>query len=560
MDSGDLEREKGITILAKNTAIRYRGVKINVIDTPGHADFGGEVERVLNMADGCLLLIDAAEGPMPQTRFVLGKALALGLRPIVVINKIDRAGARIDDVLGETQDLFLELATDPEQLEFPVIYAVARDGTATLDPALPGKDLQPLFEAILSAVPAPCVEEGPLQMLITTLGYNSYRGRVAIGRVRRGAVRTGAAVTVIGRQGSERRARIGEVHTFEGLQQVPVDEVPAGDIVAITGIEDASIGETVASADAAEALPSIEVEEPTVRMTLGVNTSPFAGREGKMGTSRQLRERLFRELLTNVALRVEDTDQADRFLVSGRGELHLAILIETMRREGYEFEVSRPEVITRTIDGALMEPFEHLVIDTTDDTMGFISQAMAARQGQMTHMEIQDGGRLRLEYTIPTRGLIGLRGEFLTATRGNGILSSLFIGYRPWAGEIGSYRMGPLVALEEGETVAYGLANAQERGLTFVPPGTPVYGGMIVGLNSRGDEIVINVCKDKKKTNVRSSTAEILVRLTPPTILSLEQSLEFIEGDELVEVTPLSIRLRKRILNHEERGRRRKAS
>jgi GTP-binding protein len=397
-------------------------------------------------------------------------------------------------------------------------------------------------------------------MLITTLGYNSYRGRVAIGRVRRGAVRTGAAVTVIGRQGSERRARIGEVHTFEGLQQVPVDEVPAGDIVAITGIEDASIGETVASADAAEALPSIEVEEPTVRMTLGVNTSPFAGREGKMGTSRQLRERLFRELLTNVALRVEDTDQADRFLVSGRGELHLAILIETMRREGYEFEVSRPEVITRTIDGALMEPFEHLVIDTTDDTMGFISQAMAARQGQMTHMEIQDGGRLRLEYTIPTRGLIGLRGEFLTATRGNGILSSLFIGYRPWAGEIGSYRMGPLVALEEGETVAYGLANAQERGLTFVPPGTPVYGGMIVGLNSRGDEIVINVCKDKKKTNVRSSTAEILVRLTPPTILSLEQSLEFIEGDELVEVTPLSIRLRKRILNHEERGRRRKAS
>jgi GTP-binding protein len=560
LDSGDLEREKGITILAKNTAIRYRGVKINVIDTPGHADFGGEVERVLNMADGCLLLIDAAEGPMPQTRFVLGKALALGLRPIVVINKIDRAGARIDDVLGETQDLFLELATDPEQLEFPVIYAVARDGTATLDPALPGKDLQPLFEAILSAVPAPCVEEGPLQMLITTLGYNSYRGRVAIGRVRRGAVRTGAAVTVIGRQGSERRARIGEVHTFEGLQQVPVDEVPAGDIVAITGIEDASIGETVASADAAEALPSIEVEEPTVRMTLGVNTSPFAGREGKMGTSRQLRERLFRELLTNVALRVEDTDQADRFLVSGRGELHLAILIETMRREGYEFEVSRPEVITRTIDGALMEPFEHLVIDTTDDTMGFISQAMAARQGQMTHMEIQDGGRLRLEYTIPTRGLIGLRGEFLTATRGNGILSSLFIGYRPWAGEIGSYRMGPLVALEEGETVAYGLANAQERGLTFVPPGTPVYGGMIVGLNSRGDEIVINVCKDKKKTNVRSSTAEILVRLTPPTILSLEQSLEFIEGDELVEVTPLSIRLRKRILNHEERGRRRKAS
>jgi GTP-binding protein len=339
-----------------------------------------------------------------------------------------------------------------------------------------------------------------------------------------------------------------------------VDEVQAGDIVAITGIEDASIGETVAAADAAEALPSIEVEEPTVRMTLGVNTSPFAGREGKMGTSRQLRERLFRELLTNVALRVEDTDQADRFLVSGRGELHLAILIETMRREGYEFEVSRPEVITRTVEGRLHEPFEHLVIDTSEDTMGFISQAMAARQGRMTHMEIMNGGRLRLEYSIPTRGLIGFRGEFLTATRGNGILSSLFTGYEPWAGEIGSYRMGPLVALEEGEAVAYGLANAQERGITFVSPGTPVYGGMIVGLNSRGDEIVINVCKDKKKTNVRSSTAEVLVRLTPPTILSLEQSLEFIESDELVEVTPQSIRLRKRILNHEERGRRRKSA
>jgi GTP-binding protein len=560
LDSGDLEREKGITILAKNTAVRYRGVKINIIDTPGHADFGGEVERVLNMADGCLLLIDAAEGPMPQTGFVLAKALALGLRPIVVINKIDRAGARAEEVLSKTQDLFLELASDPEQLEFPVVYAVARDGTATLDPADPGTDLRPLFDAILSSVPPPMIEDGPLQLLVTTLGYNSYRGRVAIGRVRRGTVRTGDAVTVIGRQGSQRNSRIGDVHTFEGLQQVAVDEVAAGDIVAITGIEDASIGETIAAADTAEALPSIEVEEPTVRMTLGVNTSPFAGREGKLGTSRQLRERLFRELLTNVALRVEDTNQADRFLVSGRGELHLAILIETMRREGYEFEVSRPEVITRTVDGVQMEPFEHLVIDTGEETMGFISQAMAARQGRMTHMEVQDGSRVRLEYSIPTRGLIGFRGEFLTATRGNGILSSLFTGYHPWAGEIGSYRMGPLVALEEGEAVAYGLANAQERGTTFVPPGTPVYGGMIVGLNSRGDEIVINVCKDKKKTNVRSSTAEVLVRLTPPTILSLEQSLEFIEPDELVEVTPRCIRLRKRILNHEQRGRRRKSA
>ncbi|HEX6507309.1 MAG TPA: translational GTPase TypA [Chloroflexota bacterium] len=560
LDSNDLEREKGITILSKNTAVRFRGVKINIIDTPGHADFGGEVERVLNMADGCLLLVDAAEGPMPQTRFVLRKALELGLKPIVVINKIDRPNARIAEVLQQTQDLFLDLATDPDQLDFPVLFTVAKQGTAALSLDDPQIDLQPLFSAIVETVPAPAVEDGALQMLITTLGYDSYQGRIAIGRIVRGEVKPGDSVAVIGRHGSTRSAKIASVYTFSGLQRALVDVVQAGDIVALTGIEDASIGETVAASEQPEALPSIVIEEPTVRMTIGVNTSPFGGREGRMGSSRQLRERLYRELQTNVALRVEDTGRADSFLVSGRGELHLAILVETMRREGYEFEVSRPEVITREFDGQTIEPYEHLVIDTTDDYMGFVTQAMAARQGTMSNIHVEDDGRVRLEFTIPTRGLIGFRNEFLTATRGNGTMSSLLLGYKPWAGEIGSYRMGALVALEEGQAVSYGLANAQERGATFIEPGTPVYGGMIVGLNSRGDDIVINVCKDKKKTNVRSSTADILVRLTPATILSLEQSLDFIQDDELVEVTPENIRLRKRLLNHEQRGRLRKQS
>jgi GTP-binding protein len=554
MDSNDLEREKGITILAKNTAVRYGDIKINIIDTPGHADFGGEVERVLNMADGCLLLIDAVEGPMPQTRFVLKKALELGLRPIVVVNKIDRPNARLDAVLEQTQDLFLELATEPEQLEFPVVYTIAKQGSASLDPAQPGADLHVLFDAIINSVPAPGIAEGPLQMLVTTLGYDSYQGRIAIGRIVRGNARPGDPVAVLGRHGSQRQSKIVNVYSFEGLQRLPVDVGSAGDIVAITGIEDASIGETIAALSQPEALPGIEVEEPTVRMTIGVNTSPFAGREGKMGTSRQLRDRLYRELETNVALRVEDTGRADTFLVSGRGELHLAILVETMRREGYEFEVSRPEVITRDVERHTYEPFEELIIDTTDDNVGFITQALAARKGQMTNMVSADNGEVRFEFTIPTRGLIGFRNEFLTATRGNGIMNSLFLGYRPWAGDITSYRMGALVALEEGQAVAYGLSNAQERGTTFVEPGTAVYGGMIVGLNSRGDDIVINVCKDKKKTNVRSSTAEVLVRLTPATILSLEQSLDFIADDELLEVTPQSLRLRKRVLSHDLRG------
>jgi GTP-binding protein len=495
---------------------------------------------------------------MPQTRFVLRKALEIGLKPILVINKIDRPNARVAEVIQKTQDLFLDLATEPDQLDFPILYTIAKQGVAVRSLGDEAVDLQPLFQTIVDTVPPPRIAEGSLQMLITTLGYDSYQGRIAIGRIVRGAARAGDSVAVIGRLGSQRSAKIAGVYSFQGLQRIAVDAVAAGDIVALTGIEDASIGETVTAIDCPEALPSIEVEEPTVQMTLGVNTSPFAGRDGKMGTSRQLRERLYRELQTNVALRVDDTDKADRFLVSGRGELHLAILVETMRREGYEFEISRPEVITHTVNGGLQEPFEHLVIDTVEDNMGFITQALSARKASMTNMVASEGGHIRIEFTIPTRGLIGFRNEFLTATRGNGIMSSLFLGYRPWAGDITSYRMGALVALEEGQAVAYGLANAQERGTTFIDPGTPVYGGMIVGLNSRGDDIVINVCKDKKKTNVRSSTAEVLVRLTPATILSLEQSMDFIADDELVEVTPENIRLRKRILSHELRGKKRR--
>jgi GTP-binding protein len=553
LDSNDLEREKGITILAKNTSVRYRGTKINIIDTPGHADFGGEVERVLNMADGCLLLVDAAEGPMPQTRFVLKKALEIGLKPIVVVNKIDRPNARVAEVLHQTQDLFLELVTESDQLDFPVIYAVAKNGTAAASLDDPQENLQPLFDTIVSVVPPPRVEEGPLQLLVTALGYDSYQGRIAMGRITRGAAAPGANVAVIGRHGTLRSGKIVALYTFEGLARVPVERVEAGDIVALTGIEDASIGETIAASDQPDALPFIEIEEPTVRMTVGVNTSPFSGREGTMGTSRQLRDRLYRELQTNVAMRVEDTDRADSFLVSGRGELHLAILVETMRREGYEFQVSRPEVITRIVDGHVHEPFEDLIIETDEEHMGFVTQAMAARRGTMTNMHQEENGEVRLEFIIPTRGLIGFRNEFLTSTRGNGILASIFVGYRSYAGDISSYRMGALVALEEGQAVSYGLANAQDRGSTFVEPGTPVYGGMIVGMNSRGDDIVVNVCKDRKKTNMRSSTSEILVRLTPATLLSLEQSLDFIQDDELVEVTPQNIRLRKRVLNHEQR-------
>ncbi len=553
LDSNDLEREKGITILAKNTAVTYRGVKINIIDTPGHADFSGEVERVMNMADGCLLLVDAAEGPMPQTRYVLRKAFEAGLRPIVVINKVDRNNARPAEVLHLTQDLFLELATDAEQLDFPVLYAIGRDGRAGHAPDALADDLVPLFDTILERVPAPGGDpEAPFQLMVASLDYDPHLGRIALGRVGRGGVGPGDTVLRLGREAQE-RYRVSQVFVSEGLKRVPVERALAGDIVAICGVAEAQIGDTLSDPAVPEALDRLTIDEPTVRMTFGVNTSPFAGREGKWCTSRQLRARLFRELETNVALRVAETDSPDVFLVSGRGELHLAILVETMRREGYEFQVSRPEVITHEENGRLVEPVEDLVIDTTEEYVGAVNEALGKRQARLQNMHNDGRGNVRMEFRIPTRGLIGFRQVFLTATRGNGIMASRLVGYEPWAGEISSTRNGALVAWETGTAVTYGLANAQERGITFIEPQTKVYEGMIVGLHSREDDLAVNVCKEKKQTNMRASTAEIAIRLTPPVKLSLEQALDLIADDELVEVTPAGFRLRKRLLSLEER-------
>lgn len=556
MDSNDQERERGITILAKNTAIIYHGIKINIIDTPGHADFGGEVERVLNMADGCILLIDAVEGPMPQTRFVLQKALELNLKPIVIINKIDRRDARIEQVYEWTQDLFLELATTDAHLDFSVLYAIGRDGVAMYHPDDERVNLEPLFETIINTIPAPVVDvDAPLQMLVAALDYDDYKGKYAIGRIVRGRVTGNSFVAHINRDGVISRQKINLVLTYKGLQRVEVPEALAGDIVALTGIANANIGETIADINTPEALPTIAITEPTLKMTFGVNTSPFAGREGKYPTSRQLRSRLYRELETNVSLRVEDSNTPDEFIVSGRGELHLSVLIETMRREGYEFQVSRPEVITREESGHTVEPIEQLVIDTKDTYIGVLTETLAGRKAQLSNMTNDGSGNVRLEYHIPTRGLIGFRNAFLTLTQGNGAMSSLLIGYQPWMGKIGTTRMGALIASEMGAAVTYGLNNAQQRGDTFIEPGTPVYEGMIVGLNVRPMDMVVNVCKEKQKTNIRSSTSDIMVRLTPPIVLSLEQSLDFINNDELVEVTPQNIRLRKRYLTQNERAR-----
>ncbi len=557
MDSNDQERERGITILAKNTAISYQNVKINIIDTPGHADFGGEVERVLNMADGCVLLVDAAEGPMPQTRFVLQKALELNLKPIVVINKIDRKDARIDQVIEETQDLFLELAKHDDQLDFPILYAIGRDGVAMYHPDDECKDLQPLFDTILKMVPGPLVDtEAPFQMQVAALDYDDYKGKYAIGLITRGHITPNTQIARINRDGKISRQKVVLVFDYKGLQRNEVSEALAGDIVAITGIADANIGETLADYEHPEALPSIAISEPTLKMTFGVNTSPFSGREGKFSTSRQLRARLYRELETNVSLRVEDGNTPDEFVVSGRGELHLSVLIETMRREGYEFQVSRPEVITHEDEnGHLLEPIEHLVIDTRDTYMGVLTEALAVRKAQLTNMTNDGNGNIRIEYDIPTRGLIGFRNSFLTLTQGNGAMSSLLKDFEPWLGKINTARMGALVASELGTAVTYGLSNAQLRGDTFIEPSTPVYEGMVVGLNSRPDDLVVNVCKEKQKTNIRSSTSDIAVRLTPPVLMSLEQSLDFINNDELVEVTPKNIRLRKRHLTLHERNR-----
>ena len=560
MDANDLERERGITILSKNASITWQGVKINIIDTPGHADFGGEVERVLNMADGCLLVVDAVEGPMPQTRTVLARALALGLLPIVVVNKVDRPFAQPEVVVGRVQDLFLDLATESEQLDFPVIFTIAKEGRAGFAADTLTDDLRPLLATILRVIPAPDADpDGPAQIQVASLDFNPHLGRIAIGRVNRGRLRAGDSLTQIDPDGGTTRGKISWLATHEGLGRREIDTAFAGDVVALAGFPLATIGSTLTHPEHAEALPSIAVDEPTLKLTFGVNTSPLAGRDGQFHTSRQLGERLNRELETNVALRVEPTDQPDVFSVSGRGELHLSILIETMRREGYEFQVSRPEVITKPgPDGALLEPVEHLVVDTLEEHVGAVTELVGARRARMLDMVNDGRGHVRLEFEIPTRGLIGLRNAFLTRVKGNGSLASSLVGYEPWLGVISQGRNGALVAWESGAALTNGLANAQERGLTFIDPGEEVYEGQIVGLHAKPSDLAVNVCKAKKLTNMRQSTQDISVRLTPPTKLSLEQALDFLADDELLEVTPRAFRLRKRLLQEHERARAKK--
>jgi len=557
LDSNALEREKGITILAKNTSIRHGEVTINIIDTPGHSDFGGEVERVLNMADGCLLLVDAAEGPMPQTRFVLRKAFEVGLRTIVVLNKLDRAHADPARALEQVHDLFLELAEDADQLDAPTIYAIAKEGRAGTEAGHLAEDLGPLFDAIIEHIPPPVIEEGGFQMLIANRAYDDYTGTLAIGRITRGAVVPGQTVSVLSATGA-RPARVGQVLLHRGLARDEVAGADAGDIVLLTGLGDVAIGDTLADPESPDPLPRITIEEPTVRMTLGVNTSPVAGRESRFSTSRQLRSRLYRELDVNLGLRVEDTDTRDRFLVSGRGELHLAVLIETMRREGYEFEVSRPEAIVKLVDGSRLEPTERLTVDIAEAHVGAVSEALGRRRGQMLEIAYGKSGQVRLEYVIPTRGLIGFRNLFLTLTAGTGLMGSIGIGYRPWAGEFRDQRNGALTASSSGTALAYGLANAQERGRTFIEPGEQVYEGMVVGIQKRPGDMPVNVCREKKQSNVRSSTADIAVRLTPVSRLSLEQSLDFLDDDELLEVTPQHLRVRKRHLTEVDQARARR--
>ena len=553
MDSNALEREKGITIMSKNTAVQYKDVKINIIDTPGHADFSGEVERVISMADGCLLLIDSVEGPMPQTKFVLKHALDQGLKIIVVVNKLDRPNARIPEVLRLTQDLFLELATDESHLDFRVMYASGRDGYAVADLNEEGQTILPIFDCILDYVPPPRIEDGPFQMLVSNLDYDTHKGKIAIGRIWRGGISPKDIVTRIDADNETKDYEIAEVFTHLGLKRIKMERAEAGDIVAVTGIDTVAIGDTLADPEKPDALARIEIGEPTVEMTFGVNTSPFAGREGRFCTTRQLRERLYRELDTNLSLRVQDTESPDTFIVRGRGELHLAILIETMRREGYEFEISRPEAIVRNIDGKLMEPVEQLTIDTKDESIGVLTEMLSKRQAKMLDMQNDGHGNVRLVFNIPTKGLLGFRSSFLTSTRGDGIMNSIFIGYEPWRGEIVSTRMGVLAASEGGTACTYGINNAQGRGVTFIDPGTQVYEGMIVGLNTRQSDIPVNVCKEKKMTNVRSSTKDFAIKLTPPLKMSLEQAIDFITRDELVEVTPKNIRLRKKVLEYYRR-------
>ncbi len=555
MDSNDLEKERGITILAKNTAVNYNGIKINIVDTPGHADFGGEVERVLKMVDGVLLLVDAFEGSMPQTRFVLKKALSLNLKPIVVVNKIDRPEARPDEVVDEIIELFIELGADDDQLEFPVVFASSREGFAVCDLGGERIDLKPLFDMIIDKVPAPKGDSsGTLQLLVSNIDYDEYVGRIAIGRVERGSIKLGQQAIICKKEGDLLNARITKLYCYEGLKRIDTNEAGIGEIVAVSGVGDVTIGDTICEVGAADPLPFVAIDEPTLSMTFSVNNSPFAGREGTFVTSRHLRDRLFKELETNVSLRVEETDSADSFKVSGRGELHLSILIETMRRQGYEFNVSKPTVINKEVDGVVMEPIEYLMIDVPEEYMGVVMEKLGTRKSEMVNMTSANQGYMRLEFKIPARGLIGYRSELMTDTKGNGIMNHVFHSYEPYKGDIATRQRGSLVAWEDGEAVTYGLYNAQERGTLFITPGTKVYEGMIVGENARYDDLVVNVCKKKHVTNMRASGSDEALRLTPPTVLSLEQALEFIAEDELVEMTPKNIRLRKKILDSEMRA------
>ena len=555
MDSNDLEKERGITILSKNTAVMYNDIKINIVDTPGHADFGGEVERVLKMVDSVLLVVDSYEGPMPQTKFVLKKALELKLKPIVVINKIDKPNARPENVIDEVFDLFLELGADDEQLDFPIIYASAREGFARFNVEDTNEDMEPLFKTIVDHVEPPKGEiDGPFQMLVTTLDSSEYVGKIAIGKIHRGTVKKNQSVALVRQDGTKSNYRITAVFGYNGLKREEVEEAGLGDIIAVSGVLDANIGETIADAQNPEALPFVKIDEPTLSMNFMVNDSPFAGKEGEFVTSRHLRDRLMKELETNVSLRVKEITP-DCFEVSGRGELHLSVLIETMRREGFELQVSKPSVIFKEENGKKVEPIEHLTIDVPEEFMGAVMEKMGPRKGEMVNMTSAVNGYTRLEFSIPARGLIGFRNEFMTDTKGNGIMNHVFEGYAPYKGEIDSRSRGSIVSFEQGDAIAYGLFNAQERGRLFITPGTPVYQGMVVGECSRADDLDINVCKGKKLTNTRASGSDDAVKLVPITPMTLEQSIEFIGNDELVEVTPESIRIRKRYLDAAERKR-----
>ena len=555
MDSNDLEKERGITILSKNTAVMYNDIKINIVDTPGHADFGGEVERVLKMVDSVLLVVDSYEGPMPQTKFVLKKALELKLKPIVVINKIDKPNARPENVIDEVFDLFLELGADDEQLDFPIIYASAREGFARFNVEDTNEDMEPLFKTIVDHVEPPKGEmDGPFQMLVTTLDSSEYVGKIAIGKIHRGTVKKNQNVALVRQDGTKSNYRITAVFGYNGLKREEVEEAGLGDIIAVSGVLDANIGETIADAQNPEALPFVKIDEPTLSMNFMVNDSPFAGKEGEFVTSRHLRDRLMKELGTNVSLRVKEITP-DCFEVSGRGELHLSVLIETMRREGFELQVSKPSVIFKEENGKKVEPMEHLTIDVPEEFMGAVMEKMGPRKGEMVNMTSAVNGYTRLEFSIPARGLIGFRNEFMTDTKGNGIMNHVFEGYAPYKGEIDSRSRGSIVSFEQGDAIAYGLFNAQERGRLFITPGTPVYQGMVVGECSRAEDLDINVCKGKKLTNTRASGSDDAVKLVPVTPMTLEQSIEFIGNDELVEVTPESIRIRKRYLDAAERKR-----